>query len=154
MSKIKLQTPVIHTPSFPRYKISRAALVDYLRDLEIEPFPKGFAFFDWYVYTTLEGWGKVLLDLVFKSDLYKDTFKCADYALKSQTECARRYGLNSLRLVLDRRSNLKGHAYCLFPFGDETGLQGVKLFEPNEGYQWSGILSIGEFEYTPVKILI
>lgn len=153
MSVIKPQSPAIHIPRFKRWMVNRASLVSQLHRLGIEPFPEGFAFFDWYYFTTLEDWGKVLLDLVLKSDLFKPTFKCADYALEAQTECAKRYGLNSLRLCLDRRSAEKGHAYDLFPYGN-VGVEGIMLFEPNEGYQWSGALEIGDFDYTPEKVLI
>ena len=154
MSKIKVQQPIIHTPGFPRYKCTREAFVDFLVDLEITPFPTGFKLFDFYYYTTSEAWGRILWDLVFKSNLYKATFKCADYALKAQTECAQRYELNSLRMVFDQRSDFKGHAYCLFPFGDALGIEGTMLFEPNEGFPWGGILTIGENDYIPEKILI
>lgn len=153
MSKIKIQKP-IHIPSFRRWMVNRAALVHRLEELGIQPFPEGFAFFDWYVYTTLIDWGKVLLDLVLKSDLYSPTFKCADYALEAQTECSKRYGMNSLRLCLDKRSAEKGHGYDLFPYGDERGVEGIMLFEPNEGYRWSGILEVGDFDYHPEKVLI
>lgn len=154
MSVIKPQSPIIHIPSFKRWMVNRASLVSQLKRLGIEPFPEGFALFDWYVYTTLVDWGKVLMDLVLKSSLYSSTFKCADYALDAQTECGKRYGMNSLRLCLDRRSAEKGHAYDLFPYGDERGVEGIMLFEPNEGYEWSGILELGDFDYTPEKVLI
>ena len=77
MSKIKVQQPVIHLPSFKRWSINRAALVYKLEELGIKPFPEGFALFEWYYFTTLEGWGKVLYDLVFKSDLYSPTMGLA-----------------------------------------------------------------------------
>ena len=152
MSNLKFQ--VVHTPSFKRWMINRASLVYMLERRGIKPFPEGFAFFDWYYYTTLVDWGNVLLDLVFKSDLYSPTFKCADYALEAQTECAKRHGLNSLRMCLDKRSSEKGHAYDIFPYGDGEGVEGVMLFEPNEGYEWSGVLEIGEFSYLPELVLI
>ena len=154
MSQIKVQTPVVHLPSFKRWMINRPALVNKLEALGIEPFPEGFAFFEWYYFTTLEDWGKVLLDLVFKSDLYSPTFKCADYALEAQTECAKRHKLNSLRMCLDKRSQEKGHAYNLFPYGDGSGVEGIMLFEPNEGYEWSGALEIGDFSYQPELVLV
>jgi len=44
-----------------------------------------------YFYTDLEGWGKVLLDLMFKSNLYRDDkFDCDNYALKAMNVCAER----------------------------------------------------------------
>lgn len=152
MSKFKAK--VEHIPSFKRWMVNRAALVHRLEELGIKPFPEGFAFFDWYYFTTLEDWGKVLLDLTFKSDLYSPTFKCPDYALQAQTECARRHKLNSLRMCLDKRSVEKGHAYDLFPYGDGRGVEGIMLFEPNGGYKWSGALEIGDFNYRPELVLI
>ena len=154
MSKIKVQQPIVHLPSFKRWMVNRAALVRRLEELGIKPFPEGFAFFNWYYYTTLEDWGKVLYDLVFKSDLYSPTFKCADYALQAQTECGKRHGMNSLRMCLDKRSAEKGHAYDLFPYGNGEGIEGIMLFEPNEGYKWSGILEIGDEDYKPELVLI
>lgn len=154
MSTIKVQTPVVHTPSFKRWGIQRSYFVRRLKALGIEPFPEGFAFFEWYYYTTLVDWGKVLYDLVFKSGLYSPTFKCADYALEAQTECSKRHKLNSLRMCLDKRSQEKGHAYNLFPYGNGEGIEGIMLFEPNEGYKWSGALEIGDFNYQPIAVLI
>ena len=153
MSQLKVQKPLVHIPSFKRWIVSRQTLVDRLEERGIKPFPEGFAFFDWYNLTTPEDWGTVLLDLVLKSDLYKPTFKCADYALEAQTECAKRYGMNSLRMCLDTRSDNKGHAYNIFPYG-EAIVEGAMLFEPNEGYAWSGILELGDFDYQPELVLI
>ncbi len=154
MSKIKVQQPIVHTPSFKQWMINRPSLVRRLEELGIKPFPEGFALFEWYYFTTLEDWGKVLYDLVFKSDLYSPTFKCADYALEAQTECAKRYKLNSLRMCIDKMSAEKAHAYNLFPYGDGEGIDGILLFEPNEGYKWSGILEMGEEGYQPELVLI
>ena len=154
MSRIRFQNPIIHTPSFKRWMINRDALVRRLRELGIEPLVQGYAFFEWYYFTTLEDWGKVLLDLVLNSNLYSPTFKCADYAFEAQTECAKRYGLNGLRFCVETRSLMEGHAYTIFPHGNSSGLESFKLFEPNDGYQWSGILEVGDFDYNPEKVLM
>lgn len=78
---------------------------------------------------------------------------CQDYALKAQTVCAERYELNSLRLCIGDIPQGK-HGFNLFPYGDGEGIEGIMLFEPNEGYKWSGILEMGEKGYQPELVLI
>lgn len=157
MSKIKVQQPVIHTPSFNRWGIQHYYIVKKLEALGIGMFPANTSliFDQWYYYSDLEGWGKILQDLAFSSKLYKrDLFDCEDYALKAQVICAERFGLNSLRLCIGSMPQGK-HGFNLFFHGDETGISGVMLWEPNDGFVCSGeAFEIGEYGYQPELVLI
>jgi len=75
MSKYKVQKPIIHVPSFEKHQIAGVYLKSQLEALGLE-MPMGMLDGQYY-YTDLEGWGKVLYDLVFSSSLYKrDKFDC------------------------------------------------------------------------------
>lgn len=106
----------------------------------------------------MEKWGEILEDLVISSNLYRhDQFACDAYAFKAQVECAERYGLNSLRMCIMKTTNegvTTARAFNLFPYGDTAGIDGIMLFEPNEGYEWNGILEFGDFGYTPRYVLV
>ena len=148
MSNIKVQTPIIHIPSFKEYKISGLELMGKIEGLGLE-IPLGML--DWtYYFTDLEGWGKVLYDLVFSSNLYKeDRFDCENYSIKAFNECAERYGLNTLGVVIGDTSAGR-HGFNMFYHGD-----GFMLWEPNEGFPFSGgAFEIGEYDYLPEVILI
>jgi len=152
LSQFRLQQPVRHIPSFKEYKIYRGDLVKRLYQLDIDVFPKDVLFVldKWYYHTDLEGWGKVLENLIFSSNLYKkDKFDCEDYALKAQVICAQRYGLNALRLCIGDVPTGK-HGFNIFYFGD-----GFMLFEPNAGFTFSGsAFEIGEYGYKPEIVLV
>ena len=148
MSTIKIKQPIKHTPSFREYEISGLELSVELQNMGLE-YP--FGMLDWnYYYTDLEGWGKILYDLTFKSSLYKpDRFDCENYALKAMTLCAERYGLNTLAMVIGD-TLLGRHGFNILYTGSE-----FLLFEPNEGFECSGqAFPIGEFGYIPDLILI
>lgn len=147
MSKIKTQWPVIHTPTFREYKIPAWKLRPQLEALGLEV-PLGMLDSSYY-YTDLEGWGKVLEDLAFSSSLYKqDKFDCDNYALRAMNECARRYGLNTLAMVIGDMPQGR-HAFNIFYTGE-----GFMLWEPNDGFPISGAFEIGEFGYQPELVLI
>jgi len=75
MSVVKVQKPIIHIPSFEKYQTTAPILRAKLEALGLE-IPMGMLDGQYY-YTDLEGWGKVLYDLVFSSSLYKrDKFDC------------------------------------------------------------------------------
>ena len=150
MSKFKVQTPVIHLPSYTKYKIARAVLVKQLEGLGIMTFPQGITLDRFYYYTNLEGWGKIFHDLTFNSNLYKkDVFDCEDYALKAQTTCAERYGLNAFRLCI---GDIPGGKHGFNIFYSEAGFM---LWEPNSGFSCSGQpFEIGENDYKPEIVLI
>lgn len=151
MSKIKVQQPVIHTPSFKEYKISGAELAKKYETLGVEmPFPRSDS---WYYHSDAEGWAKVLADLVIKSNLYKeDRFDCEDYALKAQVTCAERYGLNTLRYTYGKMP-LGFHGFNSLWAGDR-----IMLFEPNEGFfdylDGNLVFELGENGYEPKAVLI
>lgn len=148
--------PVIPIPQITKWGIQRHYLVQFLEQagigaiLEDEP----FVFDTMYYYTDLEGWGEVLYDLVFASELYNPIFDCDKYALRAYIECCLRHKMNTLLPCLGTLKD-EGHAFNIFPHGDETGFKGLKLWEANEGLAWSGeIFEIGEHNYKPVKALI
>jgi len=157
MSKIKLQQPVIHTPSFKRYGVQQSYLAGELKKLSLHCFPvtDDYVLDAWYYYTNLKGWAKILPDLVSHSNLYKsNVFDCEDYALKAQVECALRYGLNSFRMCIGNMPQGM-HGFNIFPYGDETGIQGFMLFEPNDGFDWAGnAFKIGDNGYVPMDVFI
>ena len=148
MSKIKVQTPVVHTPSFTEYQIYATILKGKLEGLGLE-IPMGILD-RWYYYTDLEGWSKLLYNLVFKSSLYSSNkFDCENYALKAVNLCAERYGLNAFGMVIGRTPQGK-HGFNIFYYGE-----GFMLWEPNEGYPFSGsAFEIGEYSYQPELVLI
>lgn len=150
MSELILQPPVQHIPGFREFFIDAQSLAAKFEELGIQRFPKDIVFDSWYYYTDLEGWGKVLGDLVFNSSLYKaDKFDCEDYAMKAQVVCAERYGLNALRLCIGDMP-LGLHGFNIFFHGD-----GFLLWEPNEGYDFSGsAFEIGEYGYQPRYVLL
>lgn len=109
------------------------------------------AMLDWYYYyTDFEGWGKVIRDLVFKSNLYKkDKFDCENFALKAMTLCAERYGLNTFGLALGDIPQ-GSHGFNIFWDGEK-----LWLLEPNTSFGWAGEpFQIGEYGYIPDKVLI
>ncbi len=148
MSRIRVQQPVQHIPSFNEFQITAPALRVKLNQLGVQ-IPMDML--DWqYYFTDLEGWGKVLYNLVFKSNLYKkDKRDCDWYAFKAKVECEERYGLNAIAFVIGDASQ-KRHAFNMFYYGD-----GFMLWEPNEGYPFSGsAFEIGEYSYYPKMVLI
>ncbi len=162
MSKLTIQSPIVHIPKFTRWGIQRYYLVKRLEEMGIKSIMDNvttgedvsIVFDGWYYYTTLEGWGKVLYDLVFSSNLYNNVFDCDKYALKAYIECCQRYKMNTLLVCLGKIP--KGyHAFNIFPYGDETGIEGAILWEPNDGFGCSGeAFEIREYGYEPQLALI
>ena len=161
MSKFRVQQPVTHIPSFKEYKIDANTLVKKYYDLGIEiPFPVSSY---WFFHTDIEGWAKILPDLVLKSNLYKkDRTDCEWYALKAYITCRERYGLNTLPYTYGIMP-LGAHGFNSFWTGDI-----VMLLEPNEGFKdrqgnvqdlW-GVLDgglvfeIGDNGYQPKAVLL
>lgn len=150
----------VEIPEFQAYGIQRHHFVNKLEALGIEPIDidSNLILNGWYFYTSLESWGEILEDLVISSNLYiHDRFACDAYAFKAQVECAERYGLNSLRMCVKTTTTddvTTAHAFNLFPYGGTTGIEGIMLFEPNEGYEWDGMLEIGDFNYEPKYVLV
>ena len=157
MSTIRVQKPVIHTPTFQKWGIQQYYFLQKVQALGIDVFPKtdDFTLDDWYYYTDLDGWAKILPDLVLNSNLYKpNVFDCEDYGLKAQIECSLRYGINSLRLCIGKVP--KGwHGFNIFPYGDDKGIEGLMLFEPNAGFEWAGnAFQIGDNGYIPEAVFL
>jgi len=157
MSRIKFQQPAIHIPSFKRYGVQQNYLVSELKKLGLHCFPvtDDYVLDAWYYYTDLEGWEKLLPDLVMRSSLYRKTvFDCEDFALKAQVECALRYGLNSFRMCIGNVPQGM-HGFNIFPYGNEMGIIGFRLFEPNDGFPHAGqAFEIGENGYVPFDVFI
>jgi len=161
MCKVKAQQPIIHTPSFKVWGIQRFYMVQKLKELGIMPFPvdKEIILAERYYYTNAEGWAKLLPDLVLKSSLYQpNKFKCVQFAWLAWLECIKRYGLNSLCPCIDKNvadDPQRAHAYNIVPVGDERGIDDIVLFEPNDGFEFSGsALPIGEEGYIPELVFI
>ena len=148
MSKFKAQSPVVHIPSFTAHEIGVADLHHLLNGVKAE---LSIGFLDsWYYYTDLEGWGKVLWDLAFNSNLYKsDSFDCDNYAFKAMSRCAEIYGLNTLAVVIGDIPQGR-HAFNMLFHGD-----GFMLWEPNAGFSYAGTpFEIGENGYIVDKVIM
>ena len=149
MSQIKVKQPIIHIPTFKEYKISATELFRKYAELDIGmPFPQSDS---WYYHSDVEGWAKILPDLMINSSLYKqDRFDCEDFALKAQTVCAERYGLNTLRYTYGTMP-LGAHGFNSFWTGDC-----IMLFEPNNAFSIDGdiVFELGGYGYVPLKVLI
>ncbi|GAI63548.1 unnamed protein product [marine sediment metagenome] len=128
MSRIKVQQPIIHIPSFKEYKISGAELARKYEALGVKmPFPRSDS---WYYHSDDVGWAKILPDLVIKSSLYKpDKFDCDKFARKAFITCCERHGLNTL-LYTYGTMPLGPHGFNSFWVGDR-----FMLLEPNEGFE-------------------
>lgn len=157
MSQITLQQPIQHIPSFKRWGVPQGYLVHELHKVSVEPIIEtdDFVLDRLYYYTNMEGWSKVLPDLLLRSGLYRENiFDCEDYALKAQIECALRYGLNAMRLCIGRIPQGM-HGFDIFPYGNERGIEGFMLFEPNDGFEWAGnAFDIGENGYQPLYVFL
>lgn len=127
--------------------MSGAELAKKYSGLGIEmPFPRSD---NWYYYSDVEGWAKILPDLLIKSSLYsEDRYDCEDYAMKAQIVCAERYGLNTLRYTYGRAPQ-GTHGFNSLWTGD-----GFLLFEPNGGFDVEVVFPFGDNGYIPEKVLI
>ena len=115
MSQFRFRAPVQHIPGFRELEIDAQPLLVKLQKAGIKV-PVGLLD-NRYYFTDLEGWGKVLSDLTFKSNLYaKEKWDCDNYALKAMTVCAERYGLNTLGMVIGDIPTGR-HAFNLFYYG-------------------------------------
>lgn len=146
MSQFRTRQPVVHIPTFREYKISLQFLKEQYHNINVEfPFPDS----DYHYYhTDIEGWSKILPDLIINSNLYKpDKFDCEDFALKAQVVCSERYGLNTLRYTYGT-INGGAHGFNTFWTGDC-----FLIFEPNENYGES-VFEIGMNGYEPRSVLL
>jgi len=148
MSKFKIQQPVIHLPSYNQYEIGGTELKQKVEALGLR-IPMGLLDRRYY-YTDIEGWSNILFDMVFNSNLYKsERFDCDNYALKAMNVCAERYDLNTLVMIIGDIPQGR-HAFNMLYNGD-----GFMLWEPNEGFSWSGEpFEIGENGYVPDLVLL
>ncbi|GAI81070.1 unnamed protein product, partial [marine sediment metagenome] len=119
MSRIAIKdepSPIIHTPSFKKWAQRRSYIVTELEQLGMKPLCADQPMDGWIYFTDMEGWGKILWDLVFNSKLYKtDIFDCDKYALKAYITCCERYSLNSLLLAIGDVP-LGRHGFNVFPY--------------------------------------
>jgi len=147
MSKVKVINPIIHVPSFKEYSIDGTTLAKKILAL-------GFTLPVYlldsiYYYTDLEGWGNILWDLTFNVNLGKpEKFDCDNYSLKAMSECAERYGLNTLGLVIGNIPEGR-HAFNILFHGD-----GFMFHEPNSGFGYGGLFEIGENNYVGEWVII
>lgn len=150
MSQIRVQQPIVHTPSFKEDVISGPDLYQKYVALGVQmPFPRSD---NRYYFTDEEGWASLISHLLFKSSLYKaDRFDCEDYALKAMITCAELFGLNTFRYTYGN-TPLGYHGFNSFWTGDH-----FLLFEPNKGFQWqfdSPVFEWGQNNYAPEYVLI
>ena len=147
MSQIKVKQPIVHIPSFKEYSISGIELANKYIQLGISiPFPRSD---NWYYFTDVEGWSKLIPFLLIKSSLYKqDRFDCEDFAIKAQVLCAELFGLNTLRYTYGDMP-LGRHGFNSFYTGD-----GFLLFEPNEGFNDDPVFGISDNGYQPISVLL
>lgn len=161
--------PVVHIPSIKRWGVQQHHLVERLAELGIDTLIKSdmvasgenFVLHGWYYYTDLDGWSKLLPDLILKSSLYRpNIFMCFGYAVKAWVECAQRYGVNSLLVCTGTMPQGK-HGFNIFPYGDDKGIKGFMLFEPNDGFEFEvdveaacQAFEIGECSYIPEAVLM
>ena len=152
MSNFKFNQPIEHIPSFKQWCIDSKGMSYYLDKLDIKT-PMNLLD-GLYYFTDLEGWGKILYDLVFHSSLYKtDRFDCENFALKAMNECAERYGLNTLAMIIGDIPQGR-HGFNMLCFYDEGEVE-FMLWEPNIGFAWSGEpFEIGEHGYKTDLALI
>lgn len=166
MSRIKFASPVIHTPKFNRWVIGRLALFDQLKaDFPGLEFMYPYGLHNNYFYTDLAGVASLVPDLILNSNLYKeDIFTCFQYAARVWLTAAERYELNTWPPLI---GSVKGfpikHGFNLIMIGDEEGIKDYRLFEPNDGFDFSNewgielptyqVFPVGEEGYTPEKIL-
>ncbi|GAG88752.1 unnamed protein product, partial [marine sediment metagenome] len=155
---IELENPTTLLPQVPRWGVQRHYFVQRLKELGIGTFPEDtdFVLDQLLCYTTMEGWGQVLYNLVLDSELYKkDIFDCEDFALKAQGICAERYGLNSFRMCIGDMPQGKHGFNIFFERTKDGGIGDVWLFEPNGGFEHSGeAFKVGEYGYQPQVVLI
>ena len=148
MCKLKVKQPIVRTPSFVEQSIPWDKLDDKLAPLNAS-LPLGLLDGQYY-FTDLDGWLKIIWDLTFASSLYKnDRWDCDNFSFKAMTQCAERYGLNTMAYV---SGNTPGgyHAFNMVYTGDE-----FLLFEPNDGFPFSGqLFPIGEFGYEVDTIIL
>lgn len=159
MSKIITQSPIVHIPSFKRWAVHQNVLLSYVYGLGLDTLVKtnDFILSAWYYYTDIDGWAKIIPDLIVSSSLYdKNVFACEEYALKAQIECGQRYRLNTLRLCIGKvEGHADWHGFDIFFYGNEKGIGGAMLFEPDDGYEWAGnAFPIGEFGYVPKLVFL
>jgi len=134
-------------PSAEKFSISASDLRAKIKSLGLE-LPVGMMD-GWYYFTDLEGWGKILYDLTFNSNLYKkNKFDCENYAIKAMNECAERYALNTLAFVIGDIPQGR-HGFNMFFHGD-----GFMLHEPNAGFGYGGAFELGDNGYEPEMVII
>lgn len=137
MSKLKVQEPVIHIPTFKKWGVPRSYVTGIVSDLGLELLYPGVHALYWY--TDPEGCSKLIPHLLLKSGLYKkDVFTCINYAYKVWNEASSRYGLNTWVPVIGKIPGYEPkHAWSLILVGNETGLivDDFLYFEPNDGWE-------------------
>ena len=148
MSKIKTQNPIVHTPSFKIYEIGGAEIASQLKNLGLR-LPVGLLD-SRYFYTDAGGWGKLLADLLVKSNLYSENkFDCDNMALRAMNTCAERYGLNTMAFIIGDIPQGR-HAFNLIYTGTDW-----LVFEANAGFGYGGqAFPIGAEGYLPEMVLI
>lgn len=153
MSRLKVQHPIVHTPSFQKWKVSTSYVDQKVKELGLEPlYPNGAH--AWYAYTNEEGVANLLPHLI-QSYIYQ--FTCINYAFRVWNLATELYGLNTWSVVVGRIPDCESrHAWNLIMVGDENGLNLDKFlyFEPNDTWQMSEEIElayqafpIGEADY-------
>uniref|UniRef100_A0A6M3IQJ5 Agglutinin C-terminal domain-containing protein n=1 Tax=viral metagenome TaxID=1070528 RepID=A0A6M3IQJ5_9ZZZZ len=158
---IKVQNPIVTIPQFPTWVIDRYYFVRECKKQGLEPaslLPNSILYGK-IRYTDLKHTDLLIQDLM--PHLPRSSTDWSQYcwwqAVTAFSRCIERYKINAMAVVLDLRSELENpnaHAYNVIAYGNKTGLQGLLLFEPNEDWEWSGIVPWGEHNYKPEIVLI
>ena len=160
-NKVIIKPPVEVIPTFKTWIVPRFYFVRLCEENGIKPsqlLPNS-VLYSKVRYTTLESTDILLQDLMphLPPNSADWTQYCYYQAQAAFVKCVERYRINALATVLDLRLELEkpnAHAYNIIAYGNETGLNGLLLFEPNSGYEWSGIVPFGEHNYKPEIVLI
>jgi len=148
MSRIKVNPNIIHTPSFKTFMIDGATLKGRLANIGLTT-PMNMLD-SRYFYTDVEGWSKILPDMMVKSSLYlEDRYDCDEYALKAKVTCSERYGLNAMAFVIGDIPEGR-HAFNMIYDGVDW-----LIFEANIGFGLGGqAFPIGAEGYRPELVLV
>lgn len=134
MSRIQLQKPIVHLPSFKESDLT----IPELRRLIHTTYPdiKLYLWDRSYWYISHENWGKVFADVLLNMPSYTaDRFDCENYSLLTSARISSKYQLNSCGIAIGA-SPFGEHGYCIF-ISQVDGEPELFLLEPQNGMIFS-----------------
>ena len=130
MSHIKIQQPVIHTPSFKEYDISGKELQAKLEAIGLELPVRRLD--SRYYYVSHEDWGIIFKDILQNMPRFvSEKWDCDDFSFLTKARVGEKYQINAIGAVIGD-SPMGRHAWCLF--FSEVGLF---YLEPQNGIVYS-----------------